>query len=62
MEDYELFLTIKPDENTYISGLADLVFSSYVESFELQLLEAKLKNTPIIAADCFFQQRNTGRI
>lgn len=31
-----------------------LVFPSYVESFGLPLLEARMSNTPIIAADCPF--------
>jgi len=84
LDDYELFLTIKPDENAYTRSLADyadsnklnvifhgqmtreevfrrytnsvLVFPSYVESFGLPLLEARMTNAPIIAADCPFSR------
>lgn len=84
LQDYELFLTIRSNENAYTQSLADyaenahlnvifngpipreevfkrytnsvLVFPSYVESFGLPLLEARMTNTPIIVADCPFSR------
>lgn len=84
LREYELFLTIKADENGYTRQLAEyaearnlnvifngpipreevfrhytnsvLVFPSYVESFGLPLLEARMTGTPIIAADCPFSR------
>lgn len=80
--DYELILTIEPDENEYsrrlhayaqANGLSVifggriprekvfemytksvLVFPSYVESFGLPLLEARLTGSPVIASDTPF--------
>lgn len=84
LNNYELFLTIKGNENSYASSLVRyvndhglnvnfngpisreevfkyyassvLLFPSYVESFGLPLLEAKMTGTPIIAADCPFSR------
>ena len=82
--DYELFLTIKPDENKLTEALykyaADnnlnvvfngpisreevferytnsvLIFPSYVESFGLPLLEARLSDTYVLASNCSFSR------
>ena len=84
MKYYEVFLTIRPDENAYTQNLFSyaqehnlnvifngpvtredvferytksvLLFPSYVESFGLPLLEARLTGSPIIAADCSFSR------
>lgn len=82
--DYELFLTIKPDENKLTEALykyaADnnlnvifngpvsreevferytnsiLIFPSYVESFGLPLLEARMTGTYVISSDTSFSR------
>ena len=82
LSDYEVILTIKPDESKYTQNLykyakendlnikfngqvsrsqvfnlytkSVLLFPSYVESFGLPLLEARLSGTYIIASDCSF--------
>ena len=82
IKDYEVFLTIKNNENKYTESLYQyamknnlniifngpierekvfemytnsiLLFPSYVESFGLPLLEAKMTGTPIVASDCPF--------
>ncbi len=82
LQDYDLYLTIKKDENELTRSLAEyaethhlhvtfggkmpreqvfakyresvLLFPSYVESFGLPLLEAKLTGCYIIASDCPF--------
>lgn len=84
LQEYELFLTIKPDENGYTQQLWEytqkhglnvvfggpiprekvfemytksiLVFPSYVESFGLPLLEARMTGSPIVTADCPFSR------
>lgn len=84
LEDYELILTIKPNENSYTQQLWEyaqkhglnvafdgpvprekvfemytksvLLFPSYVESFGLPLLEARLTGSPIVASDCPFSR------
>lgn len=80
--EYEVILTIKPEENRYTKFLykyandhnlkikfngpvprekvfemyakSILVFPSYVESFGLPLLEAKMSGTYVVASDCPF--------
>lgn len=82
--NYQLILTIKPDENGYTEKLYQyatanhlnvkfggpipreqvfemytksiLVFPSYVESFGLPLLEARMSGTYIVASDCPFSR------
>ena len=84
IKNYEVFLTIKKDENKYTEKLYNyvdknklnvifngkisreevferysnsvLLFPSYVESFGLPLLEARMSNTYIIASDCPFSR------
>jgi len=82
IDDYEIILTLKGDENRNIVKLhkrilknnlpikfigsltfeqvceyyskSILIFPSYIETFGLPLLEAKLHKTPILASDCPF--------
>lgn len=84
LKDYEVFFTIREDENAYTKQLSHyaqekhlnivfhgpisreevflryqdsiLLFPSFVESFGLPLLEAKLSGTPIVAADMPFSR------
>lgn len=84
LEDYEVILTIKSEENAYTHELAAyaekfhlkikfngavprkrvfelytnsiLLFPSFVESFGLPLLEARMSDTFIIASDCPFSR------
>ena len=84
LSQYQLILTITPNENAYTQMLyrfvrehninvefggkipresvfeqytkSVLVFPSYVESFGLPLLEAKLTGAPVIASDCPFSR------
>lgn len=84
LKEYELILTIRPNENGYTEWLYNyvtenalnvsfggqipregvfelysksvLVFPSYVESFGLPLLEAKMTGAPIVASDTSFSR------
>lgn len=84
LNNYELIVTIKEDENDYTRRLSQyakehglqvkfggqisreqvfeiyaksiLVFPSYVESFGLPLLEARMSGTYVIASDCPFSR------